>query len=160
MAQMELGESTAFEVEAIPDLKYWCKGMPSNVGKRVAKLLADWAGGAHHLPAEIMKKADWENPRFVVINADSAMTGGLSTVDWDGLTALVFLAHDHCIRVEIQAKGTQTLRLLFHPRQREGGFSQRHPTLEQAVESWRKRHPHPDAQPATGNSQPATPGES
>lgn len=127
--------------EAIPDLKYWCKGEPSECGKRVARLLAEWVGGAHHLPQEAMKKVDWQNQRYVVVKADSSLTGGgLSTFDFTDLTRLVFLAHDHCIRVDIRPLNPQLLALTLHPRNsRDGGMTARHPTLEKAVADWQGR---------------------
>lgn len=126
--------------DPVHDLKYWCKGQPSEVGLRVAKLLSDWVGGCHHLDAEQMKNVDWLNERFITIKADSSMTGGgLSSFDFCSLTRLVFLAHDRCIRVDIAPLNPQLLRIMFHPRHsREGGMSERHPTIEQALESWRK----------------------
>jgi hypothetical protein len=129
--------------EAISDLKYWCKGEPSEVGKRVARLLSIWAGGCHHLDSEQMKKADWQNDLYIQISADSSVTGGgLSTFDFAGLTRLVFLAHDHCIRVDVAPLNFRCLKLMFHPRHHRSGATQaRHPTMEDALDSWRRSHP-------------------
>jgi len=136
-------------IKAIPDLKYWCKGEPSEVGKRVAFMLSEWAGGAHHLPMDVMEKIDWTHTRFITFDADASLGGSFSTYDFDGLTALVFLAHDHCIRVEIQPARGAKLKLLFHPRSRTGDMSLRHPTIEHALKSWRETN-----QPVVREAQP------
>lgn len=117
-------------------LKHWCKHPASEVGSRVAELLEE-LDGLHHFEESLMKKVEWDHPFYIKMR----LRGSLSTFDFDVMTRLVFLAHDHCIRVEIQSCNAQYLTLLFHPRVREGEMSQRHPTLEQAVESWRSRHP-------------------
>lgn len=132
-------------IEPIPDLKYWCDGQPSEVGKRVALMLALWACGSHHLDADRMRHADWKNPRFIEIIFDSSTIGEcLSTFDGDAPTRLIFLAHDHGIRVELTPSNRNSLRLMFHPRGgREGSIWYRHPTIEQALARWREAHPQP-----------------
>lgn len=67
----------------------------------------------------------------------------LSTFDQDKLTRLVFLAHDRCVRAEITHSGPRMVRICIWQRIREGGITDRHPTLEQAVSAWRARHPAP-----------------
>jgi hypothetical protein len=129
--------------DAISDLKYWCKGEPSECGKRVALLLAIWAGGSHHLPSDEMKKVDWQNPYFIRVRMDKYTIGaGLATHDFSALTRLVFLAHDHCIRVELSPLNFRHMVALFHPRhKRDGGVAERHPSIEQALYEWRLRYP-------------------
>lgn len=106
---------------------------PSPLGIRVAALLDDWLFGLHHLsnPHNI----DWTNPIYIKIPHHP-----LSTFDFDGLTRLVFHAHDHCLRCDVSGRGGsgKMLLLTFHSRQREGKFAQRHPTLEAAVASHRE----------------------
>ena len=126
-------------------MKYWTKSDPSECGLRVAQLLEEWQG-LHHMDTAQMKKVDWANKRFQVVKLSKFSTpgGGLSTFDFSDLTSLVFLAHDHCIRVHIAPCNPQFLAIIFHPRNtRDGGMTERHPTLEQAVESWRSNHPAP-----------------
>lgn len=123
-------------------LKYWCKGEPSESGLRVALLLESWQG-LHHMDTDQMKKVDWTNQRYQVINLSKFFTpgGGLASADFNDLTTLVFLCHDHCIRVQIHPCNHQFLELSFHPRNsRDGGMSQRHPTIEMAVAQWREKH--------------------
>ena len=126
--------------DVMSHLNYWSKTAPSEVGLRVARLMDEW-GGLHHFDAAAMKKVEWSNPLYITVTLDRGhTTSQLSTFDFNGLTALVFLAHDHCIRVDVQPCNPQKLRLMFHPRNaREGGMSTRHPTLETAVAEWRAR---------------------
>ena len=122
-------------------LQYWTKEQPSTIGIRVAKLLDEYAG-LHHFEPSLMKKVRWENTHYIEMRLDHhSTTGQLSTFDFDNLTQLVFLAHDHCIRIDIRPCNGSHFTLLFHPREREGGMSRRHPTIEQAIAAWRKGHP-------------------
>jgi hypothetical protein len=119
-------------------LKYYCKGTPSENGLRTAKLLNEW-DGLHHFDSKALNRVDWTN--FY----QELKLGGhpsLSTFDFDGLTRLVFLAHDHCIRIEIGPCNPRFVTLLFHPRKRrEGATSERHPTIEAALAKWREHYP-------------------
>lgn len=64
---------------------------------------------------------------------------GLSTWDFNRLTRLVIGAHDECIRVEISPRAFRYLSIQMWPRDgREGCMSRRHPTIEQAIESYRR----------------------
>lgn len=122
-------------------LKYWCKEQPSEAGLRVAVLLDEWHG-LHHFDERSLRKVDWTNPHYIMLVLDHHTSAGqLATFDFSGLTNLVFLAHDHCIRVDIAPCNMTRFKILFHPRQRDGGMSQRHPTIENALAEWRKRHP-------------------
>lgn len=117
-------------------LTYFCKkGPPSLIGVRVGQLLEEW-DGLHHFEDDLMRKMEWSHPLFIKMN----FRGSLSSFDFDGLTRLLFLAHDHCIRVEVRPCNPQLMTVLFHPRLREGAMPLRHPTLEQAVEAWRSNH--------------------
>lgn len=63
-----------------------------------------------------------------------------STFDFDRLTRAVFMAHDRCIRFEISHSSSGYLRLSFHKRKREADdICRTHPTLEQALEKFRKK---------------------
>lgn len=66
----------------------------------------------------------------------------LSTFDFAGLTRLVIAAHDECVRVSVMNSGPRQIKLTFHDRKRSGEHSyERHPTIEQALESYRMDHP-------------------
>jgi hypothetical protein len=83
-------------------------------------------------------KCEWDNPshvRFVLFNPR------LATFDGDGLTKLVILAHELMIRIEIQTVNFNYMAIAMHKRKtREGSISERHPTIETAIESCRKRY--------------------
>ncbi|HEY1171066.1 MAG TPA: hypothetical protein VGH19_06805 [Verrucomicrobiae bacterium] len=124
----------------------------SPTGLRVAVLLDDLFNGLHHFPGDI-RKVEWSHEYYVAVNVQRQ---NFSTFDFNNLTNLVFLAHDHCIRVQISEERGPCIRFLFHPRKtREGGFSQRHPTLEQAVKEYRERFTEQhEPQTETQNHQP------
>lgn len=62
----------------------------------------------------------------------------LATYDFDQLTRLVIGAHEECIRIEVEPHGFGYLRINMWPRKtRTGSMSERHPTIEDAVASYR-----------------------
>jgi len=68
-----------------------------------------------------------------------------ATFDFERLTALVFLAHDMCMRAELQHGGPGRVRIaVWQRRTREGHNWERHPTIEQALALWRRTHPDPE----------------
>lgn len=94
-------------------------------------LILDWVQGAHHLTGKITACGYGNGVEY---NA----TVELSTFDFGRLTNLVFLAHDRCIRVEIQPNSSSRLKILCHKRKgRRGMFAERHPTIERALRQWR-----------------------
>lgn len=109
----------------------------SDAGARCADLVETWVGGLHHYPEgqRALRKTDWSGDHVTFL-----MYGSVATFDFDQLTRLVFLAHDHAIRVEVQP-AMRYLRILLHPRVREGTWDTRHPTLEATVAKWREHHP-------------------
>ena len=103
----------------------------SELGKNVADLLGELFLGIYHLDHKALSRVHWENQYWIEF---SLGWRELATTDFDELTRLVFLAHHFAIRVSIEASTHQYLKLIFHQRGRSGGFSENHPTLEQAVE--------------------------
>lgn len=110
-------------------------GKTSLFGRTVAKILDDiWA--LYNIPQQI-KKSDFSSEHHIEVRWDH----DLSTFDSDALTELVVRCHDACVRLSIQPCNARYVRLLFHPRKREATrFSQRHPTMEEAVVAVRARN--------------------
>lgn len=67
------------------------------------------------------------------------MYGSLASWDFNHLTRLVIAAHEACIRVSVEAAAPKYLRISMHRRERAAeAIHARHPTIEQAVEAYRK----------------------
>jgi hypothetical protein len=112
--------------KSYPNLK------PSPLGLKVADILGLVWNGLYHMDT---KKVKWENPYCIEVNIFEP----LSTFDWNALTELVILCHDQMIRFTVQPCNMRYIKLLFHQRQREGSFCERHPTIEDAIEKCRFR---------------------
>lgn len=111
----------------------WIRKMEWPIGEfgaRVADLLGELYAGIYHIPHQRLQKVDWENPHFIEIVVDDNQ---YATFDFGYLTHLVLLCHRECIRGEVSAARQGLLRLRFHPRQRKGSMSQRHPTIEEVL---------------------------
>lgn len=119
----------------------------SPLGRAVADMLGEWIHGLYHLPDHVLRSTEWGNTRVVAVELRGAFLGGLATYDSDELTRLVFLAHDACVRVSIEARGPHHLCFRFSLRKlREGGSVwDRHPTIEGALARWREEHPAQEA---------------
>ena len=111
----------------------------SDLGAQVAAVISALVVGLHHWDTNALRRVDWSNKHHVELITDLP----LATWDGDALTRLVFLAHDATLRLAIQPASPQYIRLLFHPRKREGSLFERHPTIEDALAQWRTRHPAP-----------------
>lgn len=96
----------------------------------------DWLYvGIYHIGAEVrraIKRGLWVTGSVEVVLYDGS---GFSTYDFDHLTRIVIGAHDACLRVSLESASPQHIRLVMHDRQREGDRFQRHPTLEEHIES-------------------------
>lgn len=94
--------------------------------------------GEHHIPApgnygaHGVRKFDACDAYYVLQHDE------LASFDYDLLTRLVLLAHEYAIRTDVDARG-RYLRITIHGRQRDGFMHERHPTIEQAVETFRER---------------------
>jgi hypothetical protein len=60
----------------------------------------------------------------------------MSTWDRCDLTLLVFLCHEARIRLEVEPAGPHMLRLNFWQRSHNGGISERHPSLDEALQKF------------------------
>lgn len=97
-------------------------------------LMADGFGtGVYNLSVN-WETVDWDFGRGVCFVVSHR---GLATWDFNHLTRLVIGAHDRCIRLDIDARARNYLALMMWPRKREGSMSERHPTIEQAIASFR-----------------------
>jgi len=109
--------------------KQWKKTAPTIEHLRCLRLAAIWQGGLHHV---------FDVRPCTSRGIEIALHRGksLASFDFDELTRLVFLAHDHCIRAQVLAVGSH-LNVMLHARVRDSGFSTRHPDLESRVATWR-----------------------
>jgi hypothetical protein len=88
------------------------------------EFFSEFYQGEHHLPSKIKSYGEgWAISHF----------GAMSTYDSDELTRLVLLAHEKCIRVQIEQGGPYRIRIAIWQRKREGSVFERHPTIEQAI---------------------------
>ena len=91
--------------------------------------------GLHHCP-KIYKFNNGKEFEMWEINH----YGDMATYDFDSLTRLVIASHDECIRASVNPSGPGMVKIRLWPRVREGGISERHPTMEQSLERIRARH--------------------
>jgi len=93
-------------------------------------LLCDLFGGAHHFDSKV-------KPCGAGIEMNTHQSFW-ATFDFNGLTRAVVLAHDRMIRFEVCPCNMQYIKLrLWKRHTREGGVSERHPTIEQAIKQIR-----------------------
>jgi len=93
-------------------------------------------GGKHHIPGA--RYGDAKNVKVWGTGWSVSHYGDLSTYDFDMLTRLVLLAHDRCVRACIRQGGPGGVKVCISARDREGGFSERHPTIEEALARFRE----------------------
>ena len=97
-------------------------------------MLFNLVGGEHHLYSKVK---EWGFG--VEVNVSSHR---LSTFDFSRLTTAVFMAHDRCIRFEIGPSGPGRVRWILHKRHhRDGPTNRRHPTISEALETYRQSYP-------------------
>lgn len=111
----------------------------SELGVKVATIVGAVWQGLHHFPTKDCQRYHrltlWAEERHIRIVLDK----GRSLATWDGshLTALVILAHEFCVRLDIEAATIGALALNFHPRDgRAGSTMRRHPDIAEAVARW------------------------
>ena len=115
-------------IKSYPDIKV------SDLGKKVADILGMVWYGLYHIAPQSIKKVNWDDTYCISI----ALQCSLSTFDYNELTELVILCHDQTIRLNI-SPNMRYLRLFFHQRQRDGIFTVRHPTIEEAIQTCRTK---------------------
>ena len=120
-------------------MQYVFKGQISELGYRVLDLIDVLVQGLHHFDASVAKKVDWSDPDFIEVKW---RFHGMSTFDFSHLTRLVLLSHDKMVRVELNPQASGMFNFLFHGRHsREGGMSERFPTIETVLAKWRETYP-------------------
>lgn len=113
------------------------QGIPlSPFGERAADLLGWVWRGIYHIPEEV-RRGEWKADE-VSITLWGGKYHGLNSYDDDYLTRLLIGAHDFAIRVTVEPAGPRYLRVRLLPRQRDGAFCERHPTIERAIETARQ----------------------
>lgn len=118
----------------------------SDLGRAVADFLGELYHGIYHLSNKAIDRVDWSDKRCIII---SIGWNSWSTVDFDVLTRLVFLAHHTSLRVDLTPSTHQYMRVMFHHRGRSGDAYTRHPTLDEAVERFKKNVSIPEFQEVT-----------
>lgn len=93
---------------------------------------AEFYNGEHHIPGFEPKPYGYG---WCVLHD----RGDLATFDFSELTRLVLMAHEMCIRVSVEAVSKNVMRISIWQRVREGGMSERHPTIETAIEQYTNR---------------------
>ena len=87
--------------------------------------------GIHHVDG-------WWNRKPLYEGLSVVTRQDLSTFDFDLLTRLVISAHEEAVRVSVCPSGPGLLSIRLWPRERDGDFTRRHPTIESAVAEVRK----------------------
>lgn len=118
------------------------------VGRHLKRELTDFQRAAVNLLCRAQEcgpynfSGTWESARWEFGNGVrfSVHPMRLSTFDSGGLTSLVIGAHEMGIRVEIKPCNMQRIYVVMHPRPNRdtGSAYTRHPTIEQAVETYRR----------------------
>ncbi len=105
---------------------------PHLTEEEAIKFFSEFYQGEHHIPGKVKQFGyGW------AVNHDR---GDLATYDYDQLTSLVLMAHHYCYRVSVAPSSPRHLKIAVWKRQREGGMSSRHPTIETALETFNKSH--------------------
>lgn len=86
--------------------------------------------GEHHIPGKVAEFGRGWMVKHTRLD--------VATYDFDELTRLVIMAHHYCYRVSIMPYNFTTFKIAIWKRKREGSMSQRHPTIEQAIEEFDK----------------------
>lgn len=101
--------------------------------KECYEMLCDLWGGKHHLYSEVKEWGDG-----IQYNTSQ----DLSTFDFNTLTTAVFMAHDRMIRLSIGSSGPGMVRMqLWKRHTRTGSTTERHPTIIEALEIYRRSYP-------------------
>jgi hypothetical protein len=109
---------------------------PDEFRRKVHRILSAVYGGLRNIPNNVR----WDMDDTVQM-AELLVGDSFASYNHDRLTTLVFAAHEECLRAELSSCNPQYMCLRFWPRLREGKVGVRHPTIEQAIESFRVSYP-------------------
>lgn len=104
--------------------------------RRVANIIGMTGGGIYNCDIN-WDKADFRDGKYPFVRVVWG-SHRMATWDFNGLTLLVFLCHEARIRGDIRPCAPNRFELHFHPRTADGGFSERHPNLDEAVSAFRQ----------------------
>lgn len=93
------------------------------------KFFSEFYGGAHHIPGHKVHEFGYG----YMVKHDRE---DLATYDFDQLTRLVLMAHRDCYRAAVENHGPRAMKIMIWKRKRTGSMSERHPTIEQAIERY------------------------
>lgn len=122
-------------------VKVYSGKVPSLLGKKVFRLLDELYYGIYHVAYHSnLGKVAWDDQDYIFI---SVLDSQYATYDSDYLTRLVFMAHAMGLRVAIGQSGPCRIKLEFWQRKSgmDGRIDERHPTLDQAVDMFKRSHP-------------------
>jgi hypothetical protein len=100
--------------------------------ERAERVLAFAFAGIHHVLGWRRRKQPHPDVIEVIHH------GELASFDGDCLTMLVLAAHAYHVRVSIDGRAPNYLRITMHNRRREGILYDRHPTIDHAIERARR----------------------
>lgn len=101
--------------------------------EEATQFFAEFYQGEHHFPSKLFPFGEgWMMKHH---------RGDIATYDYNGLTRLVLMAHDKCIRVSIAPLNFNTVKIIIWKRQREGDMFEIHPTIEDAIKTYEENKP-------------------
>ena len=110
----------------------------SEAGEAAANFLGALFLGIYHLNPTSLRKVDWSDRYNIRVTVGG---NGFATVDDNQLTRLVVLAHDMCLRVEIEGIGPGYQRLTISKRpNRDGAITNRCPYLADHIHEIRTHY--------------------
>lgn len=99
--------------------------------KEAREFFAEMFYGEHHIP-DLLKPQGF--------GWGVTMTNDFSTFDFNLMTRFVIACHDKCYRGSVRPGKMGTMVLgIWKRTTREGSTTERHPTIEQAIESHRNK---------------------
>lgn len=98
---------------------------------KTINILGIVGGGIYNAPIA------WDSVEWASNYLSVPWRNGLSTFDFDRLTWLIFLCHEARIRCQISPLNFRHLEIHLSERSAQGSISQRHPSLDEALATFR-----------------------